>query len=114
MVNKLEGLFHTLYNYFSKSPKWHLGFTKLVELMETKGAKILKNVKTGWIFMLSFVQCVMAMDKTLLVKMALDAPTNDNAKKNFDLFCDVQILLGLVAILLLLQSVHNLIKFSQL
>ncbi len=114
MVNNLEGLFQTLYNYFSKSPKRHLEFTKLVELMETKGARILKNVKTHWISMLSFAQCVMAEYKSLLVKMALDAPTNDKAKTNFDLLCDLQILLRLVAILLLLQLVHNLIKFSQL
>jgi len=46
------------------------------------------------------------------VKVAFDAPINDKAKTNFDLLCDVQILLGLVAILLLLQLVHNLIKFS--
>ncbi len=51
MVNRFEGLFHTLYNYFSKSPKRHLEFTKLV--------KILRNVKTRWISMLSLVQCVM-------------------------------------------------------
>jgi hypothetical protein len=36
--------------------------------------------------------------KILLMKMALDDPTNEKAKVNCDLFCDVQILLGLVAI----------------
>jgi hypothetical protein len=36
--------------------------------------------------------------KTLLMKMALDDPTNEKVKVNFDLFCDVQILLWLVAI----------------
>jgi hypothetical protein len=36
------------------------------------------------------------------MKMALDAPTNDKVEENFDLFCDVQILLGFVAILPLL------------
>jgi hypothetical protein len=50
--------------------------------------------------------------KTLLIKMALDALINDKTKTNLDLLCDVQILLGLVAILLLLQVIHNLIKFS--
>ncbi len=30
--------------------------------------------------------------------MALDNPTNEKEKENFDIFCDVQILLGLVAI----------------
>jgi len=46
MVNKIEGLLKTFYNYFSKSLKRHLEFMKLAKLMETKEAKILKNVKT--------------------------------------------------------------------
>jgi hypothetical protein len=50
--------------------------------------------------------------KTLLMKVALDGPTNDKAKANFELFCNVQILLGIATILLLLQAIHNLIKFS--
>ncbi len=45
MVNRLECLLQALYNYFSKSLKRHLEFTKLAELMETKGVKIIKNVK---------------------------------------------------------------------
>jgi hypothetical protein len=44
--------------------------------------------------------------------MALDGHTNDKTKANFKFFCDVQILLGLVTILPLLQAIHNLIKFS--
>jgi hypothetical protein len=39
MVSTIEGLFETLYNYFSKSPKMHLEISKLVELMETKGPR---------------------------------------------------------------------------
>jgi hypothetical protein len=46
MVNIIKGLLSTLYNYFYKNFKRHLEFTKLVEVMETRGAKILKNVKT--------------------------------------------------------------------
>jgi len=53
MIIRLEGLIYTLYNYFSNSLKRHLEFTKLVKLMETKSAKILKNGKTNWISMLS-------------------------------------------------------------
>jgi len=89
MVNKLEGLFHTLYIYFFKSPKRHLKFTKLVKLMETKGVKILKNVKTCWISMLFLVQCVMVEYITLLMKMTFDVPINDRVKTNFDLLCNV-------------------------
>jgi hypothetical protein len=93
MVNRIEGLLQTLYNYFSKNPKRHLEFTKLTKVMETKGAKILKNVKTHWISMLSPAWCVMGEYRTLLMKMALDGPTNDKAKANFEFFCDVKILL---------------------
>ncbi len=57
--------------------------------METKGAKILKNVKIHWISMLSPTRCVMAEYKILLMKMALDDPTNEKTKANFDLFYDV-------------------------
>jgi hypothetical protein len=46
----------------------------------------------------------MAKYKTLLIKMAFDGPTNGllMAKANFDLLCDVWILLGLASILPLL------------
>ncbi len=60
--------------------------------METNGAKILKNLKTRWIFMMSHIRRLMVKYRTLLMKMALDAPTNDKAKTNFDLLCDMQIL----------------------
>jgi len=87
MVSRFEGLFHTLYNYFSKSLKRHLEFIKFV--------KILKNVETHWIYMLSFAQHVMEEYKPLLIKITLDVPTNDMTKINFYLFCDVQGLLPL-------------------
>jgi len=114
MVIKLEGLFYTLYKYFSNNFKSHLEFTKLAKLMETKSAKILKNVKTHWISMLSPTWRVMVEYRTLLMKMTFDAPTNEKEKANCDLFYDVQILLRFAHILPMLQSVHNLIKFSQL
>jgi hypothetical protein len=47
------------------------------------------------------------------MKMTIDGPTNDKAKANFDLFCNVKILLVFVAIFSLLQF-HNLIKFGKL
>jgi len=37
MVRRIKGLFQTLYNQFSKSPKRHLEFMKLAKLMEMKG-----------------------------------------------------------------------------
>ncbi len=112
MVKRIEGLLSTFYIYFYKSPKRHFEFTKLAKIMETKGAKILKNIKTQLINMLSPIKHVMVEYMTLLMKMAIDSPSNGKAKTNFDLLCAMQVMLGLVAILLLLHSVHNFIKFS--
>jgi hypothetical protein len=65
--------------------------------------------------MLSFAQCVIIDYRTLLMKnMAHDGHTNDKAKANFKLLCNVQILLGLATILSPLQAIHNLIMFNQL
>ncbi len=46
LVHGMEPLFQSLYQYFCKSPKRHLEFTKLVNIMETKALKLLRNVKT--------------------------------------------------------------------
>jgi hypothetical protein len=91
MVNKIEGFLSTLYNYFYKSRKRHLDFTKFAKIMETKKAKTLKNVKTQRTNMLSPAKHVMAKYKTLLMKMAIDNPINEKPKTDFDLFCDVQV-----------------------
>jgi len=37
-----------MYDYFSHSPKRHLEFQRFFQTLETKGNKILKNVKTRW------------------------------------------------------------------
>jgi hypothetical protein len=44
--------------------------------------------------------------------MAIDSPNNEKTKENFNLLCEVQIILGLATILPLLQFVHNLNKFN--
>jgi hypothetical protein len=52
--------------------------------------------------MLSPTKHVTAKYKTLFMKIALDNPSNEKAKANFDLLCDVQIMFGLATILPLL------------
>jgi hypothetical protein len=76
LVKRIESLLQTLHAYFAHSPRQHLNFTKLVEVMETKRNKIICNVKTRWISMLSLVKRVLAKYKTLLVKMVMDSLTN--------------------------------------
>ncbi len=57
MVIKLEGLFYTLYKYFSNNFKRHLEFTKLAKLMETKSAKILKNENSLDFYVVTCLMC---------------------------------------------------------
>lgn len=107
MVCRLENLFQTLYAYFSESPKKHLEFNKLVEIMETQGNKLLKNVKIRWISMLELVKRVMREYCILMVKMALDFIKNIYVKVNFEL------LYGLAILLPLLMEMNDLMKLDQ-
>jgi hypothetical protein len=76
LVIHFKHLLQNLHNYFAHSPKRHLKFTKLVEILEMKENKIFQNVKTRWISMLSLAKRVIDRYKILLVKMVLDNPTN--------------------------------------
>jgi len=53
LLFKIESMFVSIYNYFFHSLKKHLEAIKLVEFLENKSSKILKNIKTCWISMLS-------------------------------------------------------------
>jgi len=92
--------------------------------MQAKGVKILKNVQTSWISMLSPAVRVMNEYRVLLVKMSVDSqrPVQDDigkkvkvdkkcmamARKNLNHLIDIQILIGLFALLPLLRCVHSL------
>jgi hypothetical protein len=114
LVFRIESLLQCIYVYFSHSPKRHLEFAKLVEIMETKGNKLLQNMKYSWISMLSPLKHVLFEYHTLLMKMALDAATITFAKSNLCLLTDVEMLLGLNVVMPLLEAMHSLIKFAQL
>jgi hypothetical protein len=114
LVKHIESLLQTLHAYFAHSPKRYLEFTKLVEVMETKRNKILHNVKIRWISMLSLAKKVLAKYGTLLMKRAMDCPTNHQVELNYEHLCDLQTLLGLASNLLLLESIHVFIKFAQM
>ncbi len=79
-----------------------------------KGNKILRNIKTRWISMFNLVKHVLFEYHTLLMKMALDAPTKTFTKSNLCLLTNVELLLGLNVVMPLLEVVHSLIKFAQL
>lgn len=61
-----------MFLYFSHSPKRHLEFQKLADLMETEGRRMLRNVKTQWLSLLEPLKRVMGEYKTLIVKMCED------------------------------------------
>ncbi len=105
MVVKLEELLQSLSSYFSNSPQWHLEFTKLVKIVETRGLKILQNVKVHWISMLEPLKCVSATYKTLILKMAHDNASIVQVRLNLDLLCDVHTLLDLFYLLPFLKVV---------
>jgi hypothetical protein len=86
---------------------------KLVELMQTKGLKILKNIKMWWLSVLFSTMKVVNKYQTLLVKMQQHSSTLAIIKTNFDHLTNVQILLGLACFLPLLQSMHNFMQFPQ-
>jgi hypothetical protein len=60
LVIKLESLLQTTHTYYYSSPKRHLEHGNLAMLLETKGLKLLHNVKVQWISMLSLMKRVFA------------------------------------------------------
>jgi hypothetical protein len=59
LVAKIEALLASMYMCFAHCLKRHLEHNKLIEIMETKGLKILQNVKTWWVFMMALSKCVL-------------------------------------------------------
>lgn len=73
---KIKGLLQSMYAYFFQSIKNQLEHGKLVKILQTKGLKILCNVKTWWIGMLAPSKCVLAKYNSLIVKMVDDMVGN--------------------------------------
>ena len=116
MVARIETLLAALHKYFSKFPKYHLELQKLAELLESMGIKILQNIKTRWISMLSSLKRVLSEYRILLVKMYFDhfvKPTIPTAKVNYELMVDIKSLLTLTTVLPLLEAVKALVVFAQ-
>jgi hypothetical protein len=56
----------------SSSLKRHMEFVKLVELMEAKGLKLLKNVNTRWASLIEPLRRILQECRVLLAKMKVD------------------------------------------
>jgi hypothetical protein len=69
LVAKIKLLLQFVYNYYSQSPKRFLERSRLSEFWEQKVFKILCNMKTHWISMLSLAKRIFAEDKSLIMHM---------------------------------------------
>ncbi len=84
----------------------------LVELLKCNINKILKNIKTQWMSMLSPSKKVLNEYQMLIVKMVEDNVSIVIVKANYELLYDVETLLGLACVLPLLELVQGLFKFA--
>ena len=80
-MSRIEGLLKSSHAYFKHSPKRHLEFVKLAKLMETKGLKLLKNVKTRWVSLIEPLRCILQEYIVLLAKMKVDNVLKEKSAK---------------------------------
>ncbi len=78
--------------------------TKLVEILEIKGGKILCNVKTWWIPMFAPTKSILQEYKTLIVKVVNDNLGNVTTENNYELLCDCDTILGLTYVLPMMKA----------
>ncbi len=102
-----------MYSFFAHNLKKFSKFTKFVEPLETKGLKLLRNVKTQWVSMLNPLKCVLAHPWFLVVKMHFNCEKNKSTLDNFELLCELDLILGLPCVMLILEVVHSLINCAQ-
>jgi hypothetical protein len=86
IMNRIEGLLASSHAYFKHSPKRHLEFMKLAELMETKGLKLLKNVKTRWVSLIEPLRRILQEYRVLLAKMKADSLSKEKSAQVIFLF----------------------------
>jgi hypothetical protein len=110
VVSHIKTLLQSLYTTFVHFPKRHFEFTKLAQILQIKGDKIICNVKTHWTSMLGPIKHVMSKYKTLMLKFVVEVVI---AKTNFELLCDVSLPLALVCLQSLFEIACAFIKFFQ-
>jgi hypothetical protein len=113
IVKSIKDLLQSLYSFFFHNLKRHIEFFKLEELMKEKRKKNLWNVETCWINTFNPTKRVMVVYMPLLAKMVKDIPSITFAKMNFELICDINLLIFISSLLPVLEIVHALIKFEQ-
>jgi hypothetical protein len=113
LASHIKFMLQSLYSFFAHNLKKLLKFTKFVEPLEIERLKLLRNVKTHWVSMLNLLKCVLAQCKYLVVKMHSDCEKNKSTHDNFELLCDLDLILGLPCVMPILEVVHSLINYAQ-
>jgi hypothetical protein len=98
ITNSIENLLQSCHFSFLPTQKKHLRFTKLINMMETKGPKILMNVKTQWISLLELLCNLKNIYVTFLAKMSKDMINNQVIKVPYYLFLSIIVGFYVVAI----------------
>jgi hypothetical protein len=69
LVAHIEGMLQSLYAFFLHNLNRFLGFFNLAKTLETKGLKLLHNIKIYWISIFNFLKQVLVEYNVLMVKM---------------------------------------------
>jgi hypothetical protein len=116
ILGGIEEVLQDIYTFFCKSPKKHQAFVKLADFLETKGNKILLNIKTRWMSILAPVVRVMNEFKPLLVKMNENATVRKPkalAVKCWLHLTDVKVVVGMACLMPMLHLANKLMKLAQ-
>jgi hypothetical protein len=81
LMESIEALLLHSHSYFAHSPKKVSELRTLAQLMETKGLKLLKNVKTRWISCHLPIRSLLFEWKSLMAKMWADRDDRTSGKK---------------------------------
>ncbi len=101
-----------MYTNYKQSLKRHFEHPKLVEVIESKGLKFLKNIKMKWISILASFKQMVKEYKTSVVKMNDDVVSNEVINNNYELLYDVETILGLTCVLPMLEAMQSLSKLA--
>ena len=88
-------------------------FTKLAHKLESKGSKILHNLQTMWISLLSHAKHVLSKYCSLVAKHGWEACSCHATTKVKATLLDVEVMLGLACLIPMFLCVHALMKLAQ-
>ena len=109
LMSTIEDVLQTSHAYFAHSPKRVREFCTLAHLMETKGVKLLKNVKTRWITCHASMRRLILELKPVMAKMFEDGNKKKGGKNTWVSYE----LIGFILIfcLFFLLEISNLLVF---